>query len=58
MSLKQNKDKIVEEKKRETKWAEEQLGIELEPLFDDEEEEEEASPSNPSDSNEEKSPQS
>ena len=35
MSLKQNKDKTAEEKKKETEWASEQLGFELEPLFED-----------------------
>lgn len=30
MALKQNKDKTAEEKAEETKFAEEQLGIELE----------------------------
>lgn len=38
MALKQNKDKTAEEKVEETKFAEEQLGIELETLFDDTEE--------------------
>ena len=38
MALKQNKDKTPEEKRKETECAAEQLGIELEPLFEDEEE--------------------
>ena len=37
MSLKQNKDKTAEEKKKETEWAEQQLGFELDPLFEDNE---------------------
>ena len=35
MSLKQNKNKTAEEKREETRWAAEQLGFELEPLFED-----------------------
>ena len=35
MSLKENKDKTAEEKRKETERAAEQLGFELEPLFED-----------------------
>jgi len=35
MSLKQNKDKTAEERRKEIEWAAEQLGFELEPLFED-----------------------
>lgn len=34
MSLKQNKNKTAEEKREETRWAAEQLGFALEPLFE------------------------